>query len=59
MQKWRKKLYQLQTLQAKRHVTVVWPTQGEQKGVGKKMTALIGGDGGGRLRKITNGIVQI
>jgi len=52
------KLYQLQTLQAERHVTVVWPTQGEHEGVGKKMNALTGGEVG-RLRKITNGIVQI
>jgi len=46
VRKWRKKLYQLQTLQAERHVTVVWPTQGEHEGVGKKMNALNGGRGG-------------
>jgi hypothetical protein len=45
VRKWRKKLYQLQTLQTERHVTVIWPTQGEQEGIGKKMNALIGGEG--------------
>jgi hypothetical protein len=38
--------YQLQTLQAERHVTVVWPKQGEQEGVGKKMNALTREEGG-------------
>lgn len=40
-------------------MTVIWPTQGEQEGVGKKMNALTGGEVGGGLRKITNGIVHI